>query len=179
MTRRGDETYEPTCVVAKIQRRSGWMFWGCFSGQTGKGIGSFWEKDWKTITAASYIEHTIPMIDVFMKANPGLFLMQDHAPGHRAKATIAEFERLGIQLIKWPPYSPDLNPIETVWDIMKEWLRFNYPELEDTQTSYKKLRTAVTEAWEAVGQAKFSELLAEMPARCQAVVDAAGLYTKY
>ena len=74
--------------------------------------------------------------------------MQNHAPGHAAKLTLAEFKKRNIKLIFWPPFSPDLNPIETVWNIMKDWIQNHY---SGDQLGYKVLRQAVTEAWEAVG----------------------------
>ena len=52
--------------------------------------------------------------------NPELFFMQDNAPGHAAEYTIQELKDRGIPVIEWPPYSPDLNPIEVVWNIMKD-----------------------------------------------------------
>ena len=176
MTRRKGEELNPTCIVDKIQRKSGWMFWGCFSGLTGKGPGLFWEKSWKTINKESYMEHTVPVIEAFIHDNPGLFLMQDHAPGHAAKYTIDELESRDIQLIFWPPYSPDLNPIETVWNTMKDWIQARYL---DDKLSYKILRKAVIEAWDAIGENELAELLNSMPQRCQAVIDANGLYTKF
>jgi transposase len=176
VTRRKGEELNPTCIVDKIQRKSGWMFWGCFSGLTGKGPGLFWEKSWKTINKESYVEHTVPVIEAFIHDNPGLFLMQDHAPGHAAKYTIDELESRDIQLIFWPPYSPDLNPIETVWNTMKDWIQARYL---DDKLSYKILRKAVIEAWDAIGENELAELLNSMPQRCQAVIDANGLYTKF
>lgn len=122
VTRRDGEEFDPTCIIDKIQRKQGWLFWGCFSGLTGQGPGFFWEKAWKTVTSNSYVEHTVPVINGFMLEHPELVLMQDHAPGHSAKHTIEEFGRLGIRLIIWPPYSPDLNPIKLIWDIMKDWI---------------------------------------------------------
>ncbi|RYP48075.1 hypothetical protein DL768_005997 [Monosporascus sp. mg162] len=44
-TRRVGEEYYPDCVDDKPKRKQGWMFWGSFSGATGKGPGIFWEKD--------------------------------------------------------------------------------------------------------------------------------------
>ena len=45
--------------------------------------------------------------------------------------------------------------------------------------SYDKLYNVVTEAWKAVLEAYMMELLATMPARCEAVIAANGMYTKY
>ena len=176
VTRKAGEEFEPTCIVDKIQRKSGWMFWGCFSGLTDKRPGLFWEKAWKSINKDSYIEHTIPVIDTFIRQYPELFLMQDHAPGHAPKLTLAEFEKRRIQLIFWPPFSPDLNPIETVWNLMKDWIQNHYP---DDKLSYKVLRQAVMEAWEAVGWQQLEDLLVSMPRRCEAVIAANGMYTKF
>ena len=43
---------------------------------------------------------------------PGLIFMQDNAPIHKAKKVIEWFNENGIEVIHWPPYLPDLNPIE-------------------------------------------------------------------
>ena len=102
--------------------------------------------------------------------------MQDNAPSHAAKDTRKELEDRGIYLIFWPAYSPDLNPIETVWMEMKDWLQVNYPQ---TTTSYDQLRERVTQAWKAVGEDLLKKLVEEMPRRCQDVIDANGLHTKW
>ena len=104
-----------------------------------------------------------------------LVLMQDGAPGHSAGETKQELESRGITVIFWPPYSPDLNPIESVWHIMKNYLQDNYPEV----MGYDQLRVAVTDAWNKVGQFEFEELINSMSERCQAVIDAEGRFTKY
>jgi len=104
-----------------------------------------------------------------------LKLMQDGAPGHSAADTKQDLQEIGIEAIFWPPFSPDLNPIERVWHIMKNYLQDNFPEV----MSYDVLRGAVKEAWENVGRSEFEALIQSMPARCQAVIDANGLFTKY
>ena len=40
------EVYHPDCVVTRVQRKIGWMLWGCISGKYGKGFCVFWEKEW-------------------------------------------------------------------------------------------------------------------------------------
>lgn len=79
----------------------------------------------------------------------------------------------GIYPIEWPPYSPDLNLIETLWNKMKDWLGAQYPE---QRASYDQLRAHVQEA---IGEHTLEELLESMPAHCEAVIEANGLCTKY
>ena len=144
-----------------------------------KGPSIFWEKDWGSICAETYCQHTVPIIygyiELMRREGVELVLMQDGAPGHAAADTKKELEERGIRVIFWPPFSPDLNQIERVWHIMKNYLQDNYPE----NMTYDRLRVAVKEAWEKVGQDEFEALIQSMQARCQAVIDAKGLFTKY
>ena len=91
--------------------------------------------------------------------------MQDRAPSHAAGDTTTELRERGIEVIRWSAYSPDLNPIEKVWHIMKNYLQDNYPET----MSYDTLRAAVKMAWENVGEHEFRELIESMQAWCQAI----------
>ena len=69
--------------------------------------------------------------------------MQDGAPGHASGYTFHELVDRGIQLIFWPPFSPELNPIETVWNIMNDWIQDGYRK---GRLSYDRLRQADKEA---------------------------------
>jgi len=181
VTRRQGEEWDPACIVEKHQRKGGWMFWGCFSGQ-GKGPGIFWEKDWGKISAETYRMHTIPVIHGWVQLCKGdlgedLILMQDGALGHAAAETKEDLRRRGITLMDWPPFSPDLNPIESCWDWMKDWIEDRYG-LEE-KPSYDKLREYVKEAWEELPDDYLKELLASMPDRSKAVIAAKGMHTEY
>ena len=74
--------------------------------------------------------------------------MQDGAPGHSARATGQELEERRIRMVHWPVFSPDLNPIEKVWDWMKNYIDLYYGDTN--KLSYTQLRQAVKEAWDAV-----------------------------
>ena len=153
------------------------MFWGCFSSGLGLGPGLFWEKAWGTINQESYVEHTVPEILLWIKYHPELQLMQDNASAHKATYTREILRKLGVSLIFWPAFSPDLNPIESLWDIIKNWITYHYI-MEDLKNP-KTLRKALNEAWAAIERNQLDYLVDSMPARCEAVITANGGPTKY
>lgn len=116
------------------------MFWGCISGKYGKGLGIFWEKEWRTITAESFSRHIVPRIAEYLQTHPGLLFQQDNAPGHSARLTEQTMEAYGIRQIWWPPNSPDLSPIENIWDEQKDWVQDLDP---DIHRDYSRLRFTV------------------------------------
>jgi DDE superfamily endonuclease/Transposase len=155
VTRRKGEEWDPTCIVEREQRKNGWMFWGCYNGDQ-KGPSIFWEKKWGSINSESYCERIRMNAQ---KENPQkLFFMQDNAKAHYAAVTRQELQERQIQVIEWPPFSPDLNPIETVWNKMKDYIQEHFGE----KLGYPALRLAVKEAWEAIEPSFLAELLAQM-----------------
>ena len=113
---------------------------------------------------------------------PGMLFMQDNAPIHTAKFSTDWLENNGIAVLPWPPYSPDLNPIEHLWAIMKEWISEHYPHLQTMGKSdedYAALYDAIERAWNAIPQSKIDTLIRSMGRRVQAVKKAKGWHTKY
>ncbi len=107
--------------------------------------------------------------------NPGMELMQDSAPGHSAEYTLDELRERDIRVISWPAYSPDLNPIETLWNRIKNELQENYPE----KMNYDQLRAAVKAIWDAIPDDDVRDLICTMRQRCEAVIVANGLFTRF
>jgi hypothetical protein len=106
-----------------------------------------------------------------------LGFMQDNAPSYKDRLTREQLKHFGIVTILWPAFSPDLNPIETVWNWMKDWIKAQSGV--NANLRYLELRALVKQAWEAVPQSLLDELIDSMPKRMQAVIDAKGGHTKY
>lgn len=113
---------------------------------------------------------------------PGRVFMQDNASIHTAKKIVEWFENNAVILLDWPPYSPDMNPIEHVWAKMKEWIIKTYPELSTmgkSQQAYNTLARAIEEAWNALDQEYIDNMIRGMPRRLEALTKAKGWHTKY
>jgi transposase len=103
--------------------------------------------------------------------------MQDNAFSHGSKATKAALQEQGVTACFWPAFSPDLNPIESLWDLLKNWIADNYV-MEDLK-DYKVLRKALIEAWNSITKEQLDHLINSMQKRCQAVITANDRQTKY
>ena len=54
--------------------------------------------------------------------------MYDNAPIHTARIIENWLLEQGIEIMDWPPYSPDLNPIENLWKLLKDQIIPFHPE---------------------------------------------------
>jgi transposase len=173
------ESLDPTCLVDKVPKRRGWMFWGCFSGSE-KGPAIFWEKEWGSINQRSYCDRIVPLIEGWMKMRPGQVFMQDGAKAHSARDTQLDLAERGVYPIFWPPFSPDLNPIEAVWNQMKNWIEKHHPDQPaGRQRTYDQLRAIVQEAWDSITPEYLDWLIDSMGQRCKDVIKAEGYHTKW
>lgn len=108
---------------------------------------------------------------------------QDNARYHTTPLVKDCFKKLQVKVMEFPPYSPDLNPIEQVWVMLKARLHTLYPDINSwkgsPETVQKRMREAIKEAFHTLDASLFWDLCWSMPARCQAVIQAKGWYTKY
>ena len=194
VTRRAGEEYLDDCLVPKFEQKNSLMIWGGILGYNGKKVLVIWEKeDWGSIKAKTYIDHIlIPIIWPFWywekeeivrasgeSSGSGRFgsdeiiLMEDGAPAHRAHATAKRRAQLGIPKLTWPPYSPDLNPIENIWNLLKFRINARQPHPQ----SLNDVKQAIFEEWDRITVADIQKHVDSMPGRIQAVIKANGGYT--
>ena len=79
-----------------------------------------------------------------------------------------------ISVLEWPGNSPDLNPIENLWTIMKDKVADKQP------SSAQNLKQAIKDVWVTeITQEYCESLVSSMPHRIQTVIDSKGGHTKY
>lgn len=100
--------------------------------------------------------------------------MQDGAPAHTAKRSqewceehLPKFWGKG----EWPGNSPDLNPIENLWALLKESLNQQEPA-----TSLNQLERRLKKAWGEISTDTLRNLVTSMPSRIQKCVRRRGEY---
>ncbi|KAG2216397.1 hypothetical protein INT45_012486 [Circinella minor] len=102
-------------------------------------------------------------------------LMEDGAPVHRANAPKVWREKNRVIKLDWPAQSPDLNPIEHVWMIMKTEVQkkmFNRPK------TLELMKIAIQESWDEIPIEKINTLVDSVPSRLKLVKKACGRSTK-
>ncbi|GFS70416.1 transposable element Tcb2 transposase [Trichonephila clavipes] len=166
---------KPTFVRERSQyRRAGWMVWGGISigGRTDLHIIRN-----GTLTGRRYADEILrPHVIPYAGAIGDSFVFQDdNARPHRARLVENMLEAETIQRMEFPACSPDLNPIEHVWDM----LRRRIAARPRPPATVRDLEIALLEEWNSIPQSLIDNLIASMANRCAAVSAVRGDHTPY
>ena len=150
------------------------MVWGviCIQGRTELVV-----VDRGSVTAVRYVNDIIhPVVRPFAGAiGQDFLLMHDNARPHTARVTRQYLLDKTIEVMEWPARSPDLNPIEHVWDMIS---RIIARRNNDPQT-IQELSDVLRQEWRAIPQRKIRRLIMSMPNRCRQCIAARGGTTSY
>ncbi len=106
-----------------------------------------------------------------------MYFQQDNAPCHKAQIISDWFLEHDNEftLLKWSPQSPDLNPIEHLWDVVKWQIHI----MDVQPTNLQQLCDAIMSIWTKISEECFQHLVESMPWRIKAVLKAKGGPTRY
>ncbi|GFY25498.1 transposable element Tcb2 transposase [Trichonephila clavipes] len=129
------------------------------------------------MTGQHYIDEVLlPHVRLFRGAVGDKFVfMDDNATCHRTLAVQDCLDSEGIQRLVWPSRSPDLNPIENVWDALgRQVAGRNYPP-----TNKNTLIRALTAEWDKLPQQLLANIVQSMVRRVECCITLHGGHIPY
>jgi transposase len=169
------EKYDPKCLIPTFKSgQESVMIWGCF---TKNKLGPLVRLEGR-ITANIYIEmlenYLLPFINDLENKDDYTF-QEDNAPIHTANKAKKWKDDNNIRSLPWPAQSPDLNPIENLWDELERKVRKHNPLPKNKDNLWEILQ----EEWSKLDEDIYKNLVDSMPRRIAAVIDNKGNPTKY
>lgn len=173
--RRPGERYAQACIAERLPFGGGSvMAWGGISFDARTEL-VFIENG--TLNAHRYLQQVLEDHVVPFMATLGddATFMHDNARPHTARVVTEYLDEVQITRFDWPARSPDLNPIEHVWDEMGRRLRRH----AQAPRNSRELRQILVQEWNNFPQNVIQNLIQSMPRRLQAVITARGGNTRY
>ena len=151
------------------------MMWGCMTAQgAGYACRIDGHMDAETYTHILGNE-LLQTVEYYGMDEDKWIFQQDNDPKHTSKMASNWLAGKGIQVLEWPPQSPDLNPIEHLWSYLKRRLA----EYDSEPKGIIELWERVDTEWNKIPPQICSSLIESMPKRIKAVLKSKGGYTKY
>ncbi|GFW27220.1 transposable element Tcb1 transposase [Trichonephila clavipes] len=100
-------------------------------------------------------------------------LMDNNSRPHHANLVEDFLFEEGIVRMEWPACSPDMNPIEHVWDALGRRVAGHQPPPQTLQ----ELERALLEEWGRIPQLVINSLIDSMPHRCSTLLAVRGNHT--
>ncbi|UYV64650.1 hypothetical protein LAZ67_3001497 [Cordylochernes scorpioides] len=167
--RRGERSNPAAIVERPTVRQRGIMVWGAIAYDSRSPL----LRIQGTMTAQRYVDDVLrPVTLPYLQGVPNALYQQDNARPHTAR--ISQQALKDVQMLPWPPYSPDLSPIEHVWDIIGRRLHaLPQPRSKD------ELWQMVEREWRAIPQDAIRTLIDSLPRRVAACIAVRGGPTCY
>ena len=170
--RPGSDPLDPRYTLKTVKHPDSLMVWGCFSG-TSVGTLVVLPKNVK-VNQHNYRELLETNLNECMDKCAADVFMQDGAPAHTARSVKNWMDDNNINFIRdWPGNSPDLNPIENLWDNIKKKLKGK------DISSLPKLEAALRECWDAHPRNRLENLALSLPNRLELLKERRGKPTRY
>ncbi|MDG2580599.1 transposase, partial [Vibrio parahaemolyticus] len=164
---------DPSCLVSMIQTGGGGvMVWGIFSWHT---LGPLvpTEHGLNTTAYLSIVADRVrPFMTTVYPSSDGYF-QQDNAPCHKAHIISNWFLEHDNEftVLQWPPQSPDLSPIEHLWDVVEQEILI----MDVQPTNLQQLCDVIMSIWSKISEECFQHLVESVPQRIKAALKTKGV----
>ncbi len=176
--RKEHESMDPSCLVSTVQAGGGGviMVWGIFSWHTLGPLVPIEHRLNPTAYLSIVADHVHPFMTTVYPSSDGYF-QQDNAPCHKAQIISDWFPEHDndFTLLKWPPQSPDLNPIEHLWDVVEREIHI----MDVQPRNLQQQSDAIMSIWTKISEECFQHLVESKPRRIKAVLKAKWDPTRY
>ena len=108
-----------------------------------------------------------------VKLELGWIFQHDRDPKHTSHLVRTWLNNQEIEVLDWPAQSPDLNPIEHLWEVLGRRIRNENPK--NLNDLVQKLELE----WSKISSDCIQTLVDSLPQRCKAVIASKGCATKY
>ncbi len=168
--RRKGEEYKEKCMVPTVKHGGGSvLMWDCMSA-AGVGELHFIDGIMNSQMYCSILKEK--MLPSLCALGRRAHFQHDNDPKHTSKTTVGFLKKNRVKVIQWPSMSPDLNPIEHLWGILKRQVEHHSP------SSIQSLKEVILEEWKKIDLAKCRQFVHSMPRRLGAVIKNHGGHTK-
>lgn len=150
----------------------GVMLWGCMAAN-GVGKIQFIESTMDKRGYLDILKANLKQSAVKLGLEGNFLFQQDNDPKHTADIVKLWLLYNVPQQLRTPPQSPDLNPIEHLWDLLERKIR------KHQITSKSMLKEVLQLEWEKITQQETSKLVQSMPKRLAEVLRRKGYPTSY
>ena len=159
--------FDPDYMSTHVPHPQRVSLWACFSGM-GIGQAEIFIETLDGGRLKEILAHNLIPTAHDQFPSGAWWLLQDNDPKHKSKIVQQWLHNNGVNCIDFPPYSPDLNPIENLFSILKR--RVEKRRARNTT----ELEQHLKEEWEGLDHIFLSHLSHSMPSRCHAVVSSKG-----
>lgn len=164
---------EPTILSRRHSGGGSIMVWAAF-GWGGKSDLCFTTHRLNSTRYIAILEtHLLP--SVVRIAGKECIFQQDNAPCHSSKEVNAWLKQKKIKAMKWPAYSPDLNPMENLWGVLSRKVYADGRQFEDIES----LKEKIVESWDDIEVKMCRDHIESMKNRIYDVIINHGGHTKY
>ena len=151
------EEYDPKCTVPTVKHNGGSvMVWGCFSRSDVEDL-RFTEGNMNRFLYSEILRKNLLQSCHRLGLENSFVFQHDNDPKQTAGLVKDWLKQKKIETLNWPPFSPDMNPIEHLWDELERRMKKHHLKKK------KELKEILLKEWNNIGTDVREKLVDSVP----------------